>query len=410
MRMRNGNSPPNTVFCLASYFKGNDFMRECKRLGHRVFLLTREVKLKEDWARESLDGIFPVSNVGTIDSYLCAAAEIALTHKPTHIIALEEGDVITAGRLREHFGLPGMVGSHSLLFRDKLAMRHKAEQSRITQAKFVHLLNYQEIAEFMESVAAPWVLKPRADASAIGIKKLDDPEDVWRILDRLNQNQHLSERGDAYLLEEFIEGEVYHVDSLVNDGKVAFCCASRYGHEPLEIAVHGGVFNSFTIEHGSEEYGPLIAANERLLDAFGFKKGTTHAEFIRSRKNGEFYFIEIGSRVGGAFTAEAVEAASGLNIWREWARMEMSPDRRPYIPKPIRSDHAGFIVTLARQEYPDTSAYTDPEIFCRPKKESHAALVLRSASAARVRELLREYTRRFENDFLATAPQPDRPD
>lgn len=101
-----------------------------------MFLLIWEAKLNEEWARDSLDGILPVSNDRTIDSYLYFAAVIELTHKPTYIVAMEEADVITAGRLREHFGLPGMVSSHSRLFRNKLAMRHKAEQSGITQAKF----------------------------------------------------------------------------------------------------------------------------------------------------------------------------------------------------------------------------------------------------------------------------------
>ena len=131
-------SPQNTVYCLASYFKGNDFIRECKNLGHRVFLLTRETKLNEAWARESLDGIIPVSNDGKIKSYLHAATKAVLINKPTHLVALEEGDVITAGRLREHFGLPGMLSSQARLFRDKLSMRYKAKQSGIKQAEFVH--------------------------------------------------------------------------------------------------------------------------------------------------------------------------------------------------------------------------------------------------------------------------------
>ncbi len=385
-------------------------MRECKDLGHRVFLLTREAKLDEEWARESLDGIIPVSNDGEIKSFLKAAVFLALMNKPTHIVALEEGDVITAGRLREHFGLSGMYSSQSRLFRDKHSMRCESKQSGILQADFVHALNYQEVGEFMERVPAPWVLKPRADASAIGIKKLEESEQVWRTIDALNQNQALSERADAYLLEEFIEGEVYHVDSLVSDGQVAVGFANRYGSAPLKIAVEGGVSTSYTIEYDSDEYRQLLSANQKVLNAFGFEQGVTHAEFIKSRKNGEFYFLEIGSRVGGAYTAEAIEAASGLNIWREWARIEMATDDEPYLPQPKRSDYGGIIVSLAKQEYPDTSSYTDPEIFYRAKKEHHVGLVLWAANVGRVQKLLADYTRRFKKDFMAIAPQPDRPD
>jgi len=400
----------NTVFCLASYFKGNDFIRECKSLGHRVFLLTREVKCNDDWARESLDGIIPVADDGTIASFLRSAAKLAQTDKPTHIVALEEGDVITAGRLREHFGVPGMLSSQAQLFRDKLAMRRQAATSGILQSDFVHLLNYQDIGEFMARVNSPWVVKPRADASAIGIKKFDDSELVWRTYDTLNENVALSDRADAFLLEEFIAGDVFHVDSLVVGGKPVVSCSNRYGSSPLEVAVKGGVSTSHTIEYNSKEQKQLLKANERVLSAFGFEKGVTHVEFIKSDTNGEFYFLEIGCRVGGAFTAEAFEAASGLNIWREWAKIEMASESEPSIPQPNRFDYGGIVVSLAKQERPDTSAYTDPEICFRADVKHHVALVLRSPKPERVKELLEEYTRRFNDDFMAFAPQPDRPE
>ena len=400
----------NTVFCLASYFKGNDFIRECKSLGHRVFLLTREIKLNEDWARESLDGIISVADDGTIASYLRSATKLAQTEKPTHIVALEEADVITAGRLREHFGLVGMVSSQARLFRDKLAMRQRAARFGIRQADFVHFLNYQDIGEFMARVHAPWVVKPRADASAIGIKKFEESEQVWRMNDKLNENENLADRSDAYLLEEFIEGDVFHVDSLVVGGKPVATCANRYGVSPLAVSVNGGVSTSYTIEHGSKEQKQLLSANEKVLRAFGFENGVTHAEFIKGRSSGEFYFLEIGSRVGGAFTAEAFEAASGLNIWREWAKIEMADDREPSIPKPKRFDYGGIVVSLAKQERPDTSAYTDPEICYRANVEHHVALVLHSPKLERVKELLEQYTERFNSDFMAFAPQQERPE
>ena len=67
----------------------------------------------------------------------------------------------------------------------------------------------------------------------------------------------------------------------------------------------------------------------------------------------------------------------------------------------IHSDYAGIILSLARQEEPDTSAYNDPEIALRLKKRHHAGLVLRSSDPARVQALLEAYTERFARDFLA---------
>jgi hypothetical protein len=108
--------------------------------------------------------------------------------------------------------------------------------------------------------------------------------------------------------------------------------------------------------------------------------------------------------VGGANIAEAVEAATGLNLWAEWARVEIAGEDFKYELPEHRDDYSGVIISLARQEHPDLSAYADPEIVFRLDKPRHAGLVVASADPERVRELLESYTKRFYNDFYATAP------
>jgi hypothetical protein len=104
-----------------------------------------------------------------------------------------------------------------------------------------------------------------------------------------------------------------------------------------------------------------------------------------------------------------VEAASGINLWREWARLEVGAGKTPYSIPPQHRDYAGVIMSLARQEEPDTSAYNDPEIVYRVKKYHHAGFVVKSSDPGRVKELLQSYSQRFVTDFLATQPLPDKP-
>jgi hypothetical protein len=113
--------------------------------------------------------------------------------------------------------------------------------------------------------------------------------------------------------------------------------------------------------------------------------------------------------VGGAYIADMVEAATGVNLWAEWAKLEIGQGARDYTLPPLRDDYAGLIVSLARQECPDTSAYDDPEIVWRLNKPSHAGLIVRSHDPARVEQLLDSYARRFAEDFLATLPAAERP-
>ena len=98
-----------------------------------------------------------------------------------------------------------------------------------------------------------------------------------------------------------------------------------------------------------------------------------------------------------------------MNLWREWARVEIAGEGGTYQLPQTRSDHAGIVLSLARQENPDTSAYTAPEIVQRIRKKHHAGLIVASPRPARVAELLEEHVRRFYTDFHASAPAPDRP-
>ena len=126
--MAEPSSSPVNVLCLASYFKGVDFLRECKRQGARVELLTRERALSEAWPRESLDGLHALPDDAGAELVIHAAVHLGRDHKIDTVVALEEFDVITAALAREHMRLPGMDSSGARVFRDKLAMRARSEE------------------------------------------------------------------------------------------------------------------------------------------------------------------------------------------------------------------------------------------------------------------------------------------
>ena len=92
-------------------------------------------------------------------------------------------------------------------------------------------------------------------------------------------------------------------------------------------------------------------------------------------------------------------------------RASKSPAANRTLPAPCRSAAImpELILSLARQEDPDTSAYNDPEIALRLKRRHHAGLVLRSADPARVQALLQAYAVRFARDFLAIEPPGTKP-
>jgi len=318
-------------------------------------------------------------------------------------VALDEFDMENVSAIREHLRIPGMGLTTVRYFRDKLAMRARAKEVGINVPEFVHVLNHDELREFMARVPGPWLLKPRSQASGIGMRKIHRPDELWPWLEKLGDEQ------SQFLLEQFVPGNVFHVDSVVSEREVVFAEAHAYGTPPLDVSHGGGVFTTRTLERASAGSKALQAVNRELIQGLGLMRGVTHAEFLKANADGKFYFIEIAARVGGAYISDVIDHATGVNLWREWAKLEVSAGKEPYTLPETRKDYAGVIVSLARQEQSDTSAYNDPEIVYRVKKFHHAGFIVKSTNAARVAELLEDYARRFVNDFLAMQPVPDKP-
>ena len=394
---------PLTVLCVSSYEKGQEFMRTCKAIGCRVFLLTVEKLRDADWPRDVLEDVFLMPEDLSQQHLIYTVSYMARSRPIDRIVALDEFDMENVSALREHMRIPGMGLTTVRYFRDKLAMRARAKEAGIPVPDFVHILNYDAIRAFMDRVPAPWLLKPRSQASGIGMKKIYAPAELWPWLDQLGDQQSF------YLLERFIPGSIFHVDSVVSEREVLFAEPHAYGSPPLEVSHEGGVFTTRTMLRDAAETKALLEMNRRVIQELGFIRGVTHAEFLKSHAEGSLYFLEIAARVGGAYIADVIETATDINLWREWARLEVGAGKQPYQLPATRQDYAAVILSLARQQHPDTSAYTEPEISYRVKKYHHAGFILKSPDPQRIHQLLDSYSTRFAQDFLATQPVPEKP-
>lgn len=397
---------PLTFLCLASYEKGHDFLREAKLQGARVFLIT-SLSLKDaaQWPRESLDDIFYMPDQDKTwnrNDTLLAISHLARTETIDRVVALDDFDLEMAASLREHLRIPGMGETTTRYFRDKLAMRIRAAEAGLNVPEFVHLLNDAKVRDFTARVPPPWVLKPRMLAGAMGIRVVQSLDEL-RAADRA-----LGDQRSFFLVERYIAGDVCHVDSIVYENEILFAVASQYGHPPLDVSHRGGIFTTRLLERGSPDARALLAKNQRVLAAMGLVRGVSHTEFIKGG-DGTLYFLETSARVGGAHIAELVEAATGVNIWREWARVEIAGGKLPYAPPEPANDYAALLVSLAKQEHPDTSAYADPEIVWRMQRPHHVGMIVKSASRDRVAGLLDQYVERVQRDFATVAPPREKP-
>ncbi|MBV8553805.1 MAG: ATPase [Acidobacteriaceae bacterium] len=398
---------PLTFLCLASFEKGHRTLEELKRQGCRVFLLTSlSLRDKAKWPRESLEDIFYLpdqEHQWDAQDMIRGVSHLCRTQQIDRILPLDDFDVERAALLREHLRLPGLGETASRYFRDKLAMRMRAAESGIRVPEFTATFNYERITNFLEQVPGPWVLKPRLMAGAIGIKKVHHAQEVW---DRVHA---AGDEQSFFVLERFVPGSIFHVDSIWSAGEMVYAIASAYGTPPLKVTTGGGIFTTRILPYGSEEDLALRAMNERVLKAFQLLDGVSHTEFIRAEGDGSYYFLETSARVGGAHISDLIEAATGMNFWEEWAKVEIAAATgRRYTTPQTRKDYGGLLVSLARQEWPDTSSFQEPELVWRMKKKHHIGFIVKSPRWERVEELINVYAQRVRDEYHASAPPLDR--
>jgi len=351
--------------CIASYEKGQAFMQQCAELGVKPTLLTVEKLRDAAWPREALEDIHLVPDDHSLVDLMKTVCWMCRGRQFDRVIALDEFDLDAAAKIREHTRIPGMGVTATAYYRDKLAMRTGASESGFLVPPFCRVLNYDELRAYMASVHGPWLLKPR---------------------------------------------DIFHVDSIICEHRVVFSAVHQYGKPPMQVMHEGGVFTTRSVDRLSREWRELTALNARLAPDLGMARGVTHAEYIRAHEDGQLYFLEIAARVGGAFISDLVETATGINLWREWARLEVADVRgEPYVLPKSTEKYAGSVLCLATTLEPDTSAFDAPEVVTRMKKNHHAGLIVCSENAGRVRELLDQYSTEFARRFLARLPAPEKP-
>jgi biotin carboxylase len=390
-----------TILCVATYLKGEPFLRECRQAGCRVLLLTNDKLVGADWPRDAIDEVHSVPRDADSAAIRRTVDRIAARHRIDRIAALDDFDVETGAMLREHLQIPGMGRTTAGRFRDKLAMRVAARDRGLPVPEFTGVFNDRSVNDWIARVPPPWVLKPRSSAAAIGIRKVNNGGELWEALHAAGDQR------SACVLEQFVAGEVYHVDSIVWGGRVVFAVAFKYGRPPMQIAHEGGIFITRRLPDDAHEGAALLDLNRRLQQEFGLRDGVSHTEFIGSGR--DYLFLETSARVGGAFIVDTIEAATAVNLWREWAKIDVAGEHGAYAVPPHRRDYAAVVLSLARQADPDLSGYIDPEIRTRIRKHHHAGLILSSPDPARIEQLIADYTGRFYRDFFATAPPPEHP-
>lgn len=391
-----------TVLCIASFYKGARFLEELARQGCHIVLVTTQEVYNDPWP-SCVNERFCLPKVDHFEEIRKAVGYLARSREFAAILPLDEYVMDICASLREHFRIPGMGVTHAARFRDKLLMRIVADEAGLPVPGFTGALPHASVKRFIERVPPPWILKPRGESGSVKMRKLETAKELWATIEELGDDQ------SHYLIERFVSGNILHVDSLVWNNKIVFSGAHRYGKTPFSIWRDGGVFSSRTIEKKDPTYKAVHDLNQRLVQALGLQAGVTHAEFIEA-EDGKLYFLEIAARVGGAHIDALVKETRGVDLWEEWAKIELAlVSGKDYKVKASKDLNGGLLVCLTRQKLPDLGQYDDPEVSWSHVWDHHLAMVVTSKQSERVDHLLNAYQHRFADDFLAIGVGGDRP-
>ena len=382
-------------------------MDECKKLGNKVILITSENLKDKPWPWHAIDEVYYMpeieASVWNLDHLVQGFAYLMKNHQIDAVIALDDFDVEKAAMIRETYRIPGMGQTTHRYFRDKLAMRQQAKDNGISVPEFSSIFNDAKLHQFTQDVAGPWVLKPRSEASASGIIKINSADELWPAVETLGNERY------KFLLEAFKPGDVYHVDCLVYNKEIVFSCFSKYLSPPMKVSHEGGVFRTKTLARNSEEAMGLEKINKEVLDKFGIQNGATHSEYIRGI-DGQYYFLETSSRVGGAHIPDMVEAATGVNIWREWAKLENALlDGETYTVEETQKLFAGLIVSLAKEKHSDTTDLQNEDVEKFLPIDYHIGIVYKATTEEKIQERLDEAATIVTERILNILPPKDKP-
>ena len=231
------------------------------------------------------------------------------------VLANWEVMVLTAARLRERLGVPGMSYDAVRGFRDKQLMKERVAAAGLRVPRAVRVRSAAEARAGAAQLGYPLVLKPIAGAGSADTFQVDSDADLERAL---TATQHVPECS----LEEFIEGDEFTFDTVCIGGKPAFMNVAQYLPKPLIARTNEWISPVIVTVRNLEQPALTggVALGKRVLTALGMGDGFTHMEWF-SKPSGEVVFGEIGCRPGGAHLVDQMNYTCDIDLFREWARV-----------------------------------------------------------------------------------------
>ncbi|EKK9986093.1 ATP-grasp domain-containing protein [Vibrio vulnificus] len=229
---------------------------------------------------------------------------------------ISEIDIIRASKIRNALGLSGQNIESAIAFRQKNIMKDIASANDIACAAYSIVKSERDIANFLESNSFPVVFKPSSGLGSVDTFVVASQSELNEKLDTLNF--------DDCLVEQFIEGEMLHIDGIVRNGSIAVVSISKYLGSCLDFQVSQPLC-SIQLSNESQLYKEALDFTNKIVNAFPFPESSGfHLEVFNTEEG--LVFCEIASRIGGAGVNETIVMSHNVNLAHWWLRLQLDLD------------------------------------------------------------------------------------
>lgn len=270
------------------------------------------------------------------------------------VVCTDEPLLVTCAQLRQHFDLLGAKPYQYIPFNSKISMKQIVSARGVRVPRFLNFdvksfeKNLRECHQFMFKLFdGAYVVKPIDGGACELTAKIVNVEDLLKWVET-TYDPKLS-----YDVEEFIEGDFYHVDSFVVNNKVQFCGVSKYLFPCLEFLL-GKTLGSYVIQKDTPLYEKILIFNKKVIDALQPPDGATHLEFFV--RGDELIFIEIGARPAGKAVCVSYERNHNINLYEMTLRHELN------IPLNINVKDGLYWGWLSFSSFPGTVMKLNPPL------------------------------------------------
>jgi phosphoribosylaminoimidazole carboxylase (NCAIR synthetase) len=222
---------------------------------------------------------------------------------------------VPLAEVRERMGIPGMGAAVARRFRDKSEMKDALRAAGLPCAKHALVESADEAVAFARKIGFPVVIKPPAGAGAISTFRADDENSLRQAIAKAPPRP-----GHAALVEEFITGDEFSLETISIAGRAVWHSLTHYYPTPLEVLRNPWIQWCVLLprEVDDARYDDIRRAGSRALEVLGMDTGLSHMEWFR-RADGTIAISEVAARPPGAQITTLNSRAHDIDFVRAWA-------------------------------------------------------------------------------------------